>query len=262
MLPNDVPGEFWTVCKHSTRNWGCQFTSSLSSQGQIISLLMLSPMSSPLLQQSQQPTFCTPLSLCACARGNETWRQRVNRLAQPVSGPSHTTWRSCLLQCSSTTVPISAPPSKSFNLRVATAMYAETLGQLWHDPDSRCYLPDVSSANSAQQWGWCPGLWKLLVAASLPPTGAHHPHPVGIGAAAVRPPDYPFESALAAAGSGTCGAGHNVLWLAGHRCSALPLLPHKILSIRDSRHWVMWLEPTYASCVTYGLIPNLNFPRI
>jgi hypothetical protein len=27
----------------------------------------------------------------------------------------------------------------------------------------------------------------------------------------VRPPDYPFESALAAAGSGTCGAGHNVL---------------------------------------------------
>jgi hypothetical protein len=70
------------------------------------------------------------------------------------------------------------------------------------------YLPDVSSEGSEQQSGWCPGQWMMLVVPFLPPTEARHPHPAGSDATEVRPPDCPFESALAAAGSGTCQTGH------------------------------------------------------
>jgi len=63
--------------------------------------------------------------------------------------------------------------------------------------------PGVSFEGFEQQLGWCPGQWMMLVVPSLPPTEARHLHPAGTDAAEVRPPDCPFESALAAAGSGT-----------------------------------------------------------
>ena len=51
----------------------------------------------------------------------------------------------------------------------------------------------------------------MLVVPFLPPTEARHLHPAGTDAAEVRPPDCPFESALAAAGSGTCQTGYNAV---------------------------------------------------
>jgi len=70
-------------------------------------------------------------------------------------------------------------------------------------------LPGVSSEGFEQQSGWCPGQWMMLVVPFLPPIEAHHLHPAGTVVADVHPPDCPFESALAAAGSGTCQTGHN-----------------------------------------------------
>jgi len=70
-------------------------------------------------------------------------------------------------------------------------------------------LPGVSSEGFEQQRGWCPGQWMMLVISFLPPTEACHLHPAGTDAAEVCPPDCPFESALAVAGSGTCWTGHN-----------------------------------------------------
>ena len=49
----------------------------------------------------------------------------------------------------------------------------------------------------------------MLVVPFLPPTEARHLHPARTDAAEVHPPDCLFESALAAAGSGTCRTGHN-----------------------------------------------------
>jgi hypothetical protein len=51
----------------------------------------------------------------------------------------------------------------------------------------------------------------MLVVPFLPPTEAHHLHPAGTDAAEERPPDCPFESALAAAASGICQTGHNAV---------------------------------------------------
>ena len=51
----------------------------------------------------------------------------------------------------------------------------------------------------------------MLVVPFLPSTEARHLHPAGTDAAEVHPPDCPFESALAAAGSGTCRTGHNAV---------------------------------------------------
>ena len=45
----------------------------------------------------------------------------------------------------------------------------------------------------------------------LPPTEALHLHPAGTDAAEVHPLDCPFESALAAARSGTCWIGHSAV---------------------------------------------------
>ena len=73
------------------------------------------------------------------------------------------------------------------------------------------YLPGVSSEGFEQQSGWCPGHWMMLVVPFLPPTEARHLHPAGTDAAEVHPPDCPFESALAAAGSGTCQTRHNAV---------------------------------------------------
>jgi len=50
-----------------------------------------------------------------------------------------------------------------------------------------------------------------LVVPSLPSTEARHLHPAGNDETEVRPPDCPFESALAAAGSGTCQTGYNAV---------------------------------------------------
>ena len=51
----------------------------------------------------------------------------------------------------------------------------------------------------------------MLVVPFLPTTEARHLHPAGTDAAEVHLPDCPFESALAAAGSGTCQAEHNAV---------------------------------------------------
>ena len=83
-------------------------------------------------------------------------------------------------------------------------------------PHSKCelhkrYLPGVPSEGFEQQSGWCPGQYTRLVVLFLPPTEAHHLHPAGTDAAEVYPPDCPYESALAAAGSGTCQARQNAV---------------------------------------------------
>ena len=74
---------------------------------------------------------------------------------------------------------------------------------------NKLYLPDVSSEGFEQQSGWCPGQQMMLVFLLLPPIEAHHLHPAGTDAAEVHLPACPFESALAAARSGTCQTGHN-----------------------------------------------------
>ena len=73
------------------------------------------------------------------------------------------------------------------------------------------YLPGVSSEGFEQQSGYCPGQWMMLLVPFLLPTEARHLHPAGTDAAEVHPPDCPFESALAAAGSGTCRTEHNAV---------------------------------------------------
>ena len=73
------------------------------------------------------------------------------------------------------------------------------------------HLPGASSGDFVQQLGWCPGQRMMPAVPFLPPTEVRHLHPAGTDAAEVRPPDCPFESALAAAGSGTCRTGHNAV---------------------------------------------------
>ena len=73
------------------------------------------------------------------------------------------------------------------------------------------YLPGVSSEGFEQQSDWCPGQWMMFVFPFLPSTEGCYLHPAGTDGAEVHPPDCPFESALAAAGSGTCRTGHNAV---------------------------------------------------